>query len=905
MNGQLLTTKFEAPQGRPGLVARPRLYDRLDAGLERRLTLLSGPAGFGKTALLSAWRTRHASEGRPIGWFSLDESDNDAARFWAYAIAALQRVRPGVGEHALALLNLPQTPIESVLSSLINDIAQVPHDLVLVLDDYHLVEAEPIHRAFGFLLGHMPPQMHLVVSGRADPPLPLARLRAVDQMTELRTADLRFTLEEATAFFNDIMGLSLSEDEARTLEVRTEGWAVGLQLAALSMREQEDVGEFISAFAGSNRHVLDYLTEEVLGRQSEPLEAFLLRTSILERLNGELCDAVVGGDGAQEALETLERTNFFVVALDEERYWYRYHRLFSDALRHQLRRMQPDRIPELHRRAAGWYEDHGFVEDALGHALAAGDALWAARLVEQNTASVVMRSEGATLMRWLKALPEELVHTRPRLSVAHAIASLFGGRLDDVEPLLRDAERALGCRPPRASSIEPEESEAIGWLADVPDCVAIIRGDLARMRGEAPLAITLSRQALAHLPEDSPYLRSKAMWNLGISSWMSGDLTAAEEAFVELTAKDRATGNAYLPLLATYGLGRIRVVRGRLLHAEEAYRWALRPGIGRGEPRLPVAGWAYLGLGELSREWNNLDAATSYLEEGLDLGRWVGAAGPLAITYAALARVKQAQGNASGALDAIEMARQSAPDTQAYHPLNPLSAYLARAQLAQGDVEAALRWARKRGLDADDEFSYVREVEHLVLARVFMAQNKLDEALRLLGRLLSAAHAGGRTGSTIEILTLQALILQAKSDTARAVSVLGRALSLAEPGGYVRMFVDEGAPVAALLRRLPSNDVSPQYVGRLLETLRRSDENRYLSAEATVSRNTQPLPEPLSERELEVLRLVASGRSNREIARELYVSLSTVKSHINNTYRKLGANSRTRAVARARDLDLV
>ena len=451
-----------------------------------------------------------------------------------------------------------------------------------------------------------------------------------------------------------------------------------------------------------------------------------------------------------------------------------------------------------------------------------------------------------------------------------------------------------------------EEREAMGWLADVPGCVAIIRGDLARMRGEAPRAIALSRQALAHLPEDSPYLHSKAVWNLGISSWMSGDLRAAEEAFAELTDKARSTGgDAYLPLLATYGLGRIRVVRGRLLDAEEAYRWALRAGIGRGEPRLPVAGWACLGLGELFREWNDLDAATSYLEEGLDLGRWVGAAGPLAITYAALALVKQAQGEASGALDAIEMARQSAPDTQAYHPLNPLSAYLARAQLAQGDVDAALRWARRRRLGADNELGYVREVEHLVLARLFVAQGKLEEALRLLGRLLSAAHAGGRVGSTIEILTLQALILQAEGDRTRAASVLGRALSLAEPEGYVRMFVDEGAPMASLLRRLPSDEVSPRYVGRLLAVLRQSGGDARLPLDATIPKIGQALAEPLSERELEVLRLVASGGSNREIARELYVSLATVKTHINNLYRKLGANNRTRAVARARDLNLV
>jgi LuxR family maltose regulon positive regulatory protein len=872
--------------------------------MESRLTVVSAPAGFGKTALLSAWRAASVDEERSIGWLSLDESDDDATRFWTHVIAAVQRARPGVGEHALTLLDTPRMPIESILSSLINDVAEVPQDLILVLDDYHLVQAEPIHRAVGFLLEHVPPQMHLVVSCRTDPPLPLARLRARGQLIEVRAVDLRFTFDEAVAFLNGVMGLSLSERDVSTLEARTEGWAAGLQLAALSLREREDVGAFISTFAGSNRHVLDYLTDEVLERQPDGVQRFLLTTSVLDRMSGGLCDALVGGDGGQKTLESLERTKFFVVALDEEKYWYRYHRLFSDVLRHRLRKVQPARIPTLHRRAARWYEDHGHVEDAITHALAAGDAEWAARLVEQNTAAVVMRSEGATLLRWLEGLPEGMVRSRPRLLVAYAIAALFGGRLDDVEPLLRDAERALGGSV-ETSKANPEELEAMGWLADVPSCVATVRGDLARMRGDASRATELSRQALARLPEDSPYLRSKAMWNLGISSWMGGDLAAAEEAFVELAARGQGAGNAYLPLLAMYGAGRLRMIRGRLLEAEETFRWALRPGIGKGDSRLPVAGWAYLGLGELWREWNDLDAARSYLEEGLELGKWVGTAGPLAITYTVLARVKQAQGDKRGALDAIDRARQSDPEPQVQDPLNRLSAYLARAQLEQGDTEAALRWARKLRLGADDELSYSREVEHLVLARVFVAQGKLEEALRLLGRLLSAAHAGGRTGSVIEILTLQALILQKEGDTARAASVLGRALSLAEPEVYVRMFVDEGGPMAALLRHLPAHGALSGYADRLLAALRRSGGDDRVPVEPTIPMHVQPLLEPLSKRELEVLRHVASGESNREIARELHVSLGTVKTHINNTYRKLGANSRTRAVAKARALSLL
>jgi ATP/maltotriose-dependent transcriptional regulator MalT len=613
---------------------------------------------------------------------------------------------------------------------------------------------------------------------------------------------------------------------------------------------------------------------------------------------------VVGGAEGQALLEELERSNLFLVPLDDERQWYRYHHLFADVLRHRLSHTQPERVRELHRRAAKWHENHEFVEDAIRHALAAGDTEWAARLVEQNTATVVMRSEGAKLMRWLEALPEQLVRSRPRLSVAYAIAALFGGRLDAVEPLLRDAERSFGGSP-ATSSVSPIDRESVGWLADLPSCVAIIRGDLARMRGDAPRAIELSRQALDHLPEDSTYLRSKAIWNLGISSWMSGDLTAAEQAFVKLTTEDRTNGNAYLPLLAAYGVGRLLVVQGRLPEAEEAYRWALRPEIGKTKPQLPVAGWAYLGMGELLREWNDLDAATRYLMEGLELGKWVGAAGPLAITYTALARVKQAQGDASGALDAIDRARQSSPGSQVHDPLNPLAAHLARVQLAQGDVAAAARWARERRLGVDDELNYMREIEHLVLARVLIAQGKPGEALRLLGRLLSAAHAAGRMGSVIEILVLQALLLQAEGNTTRAVRILGDALSLAEPEGYVRIFVDEGAPIAALLRRVSSAGISPKYAGTLLAALRQHAEDPQRLAEADIPKEVQLLSEPLSERELEVLRLIASGLSNREIAQELFVTPGTAKRHVHNIYRKLEVRSRTQAVARARDLNLM
>ena len=901
----LLTTKLYVPRAHPNLVPRPRLGKLLTEGMSRKLTLISAPAGFGKTTLLSEWWMMHLGNEYPVAWISLEEADNDPMRFLSYLIAALQSIETDIGEVALLSLRSPRpSPVGAVLTSLINEIATTPSDFVLVFDDYHVIKSQVIHDAVTFLLEHLPPQMHLVIASRTEPPLPLSRLRAGGQIIELRAADLRFTSEEAAAFLTDAMGMNLSAEDIAALDARTEGWIAGLQLAALSMQRREDIAGLITALTGDDRYVTDYLVEEVLHRQPERTRTFLLRTSILERLSGSLCDATTGHDDGQQMLESLEQANLFLIPLDNRRRWYRYHHLFADMLRHRLRRTEPERMLELHRRAAEWHENHGFVEDAIRHALAAGDTEWAARLVEQNTATVVMRSEGAKLMRWLEALPEELVRSRPRLSVAYAIAALFGGRLDAVEPLLRDAERSLGGLP-EISSVSPIDRESVGRLADVPTCIAIIRGDLARMRGDVPHAIELSRQALAHLPEDSTYLRSKAIWNLGISSWMSGDLAAAEQAFVRLTTEERTTSNAYLRLLAAYGVGRLQVVQGRLLEAEQAYRWALRPEIGKGKSQLPVAGWAYLGMGELLREWNNLDDATRYLMEALELGKWVGAAGPLAITYAALARVKQALGDASGARDAIERARQGALDFQVLDPLNPLAARLARAQLAQGDVAAAVRWARERRLGVDDELNYMRETEHLVLARVLIAQDKPSEALRLLGRLLSAAHAAGRMGSVTEILVLQALLLQAEGDTTRAVRILEDALSLAEPEGYVRIFVDEGPPIAALLRRVSTAGVSPKYAGTLLATLRHDAEDPRLSSEANIPKYVHLLSEPLSDRELEVLRLIASGLSNRQIAQELFITPGTAKRHVHNIYRKLEVSSRTQAIARARDLNLI
>ncbi len=895
----LLTTKLYVPRAHPNLVPRPRLSKRLEEGMRNKLTLVSAPAGFGKTTLLSEWQRMHSSYEYPIAWVALDEDDNNPTRFLSYFVAALQTVIEDVGYAALASLRSPQPPpIESLLTALINEIAAIPEDFALVLDDYHLMEAEPVHDAVTFLLDHLPSRMHLVIASRTDPPLPLSRLRARGQMTEIRADDLRFTSEEAAAFLEDMMGLNLSAEDVGALEKRTEGWITALQLAALSMQGRDDVSGFIEAFTGSNRYVLDYLAEEVLQKQPEQVQAFLLQTSILDRLSGALCDAVTGKDDGQAMLERFERANLFIVPLDQERHWYRYHHLFAEFLRGRLWRIQPQRVPELHRRAAEWYEEHGSISEAVRHALVAEDFERAARLVEQTRGAMITRDELNTLLGWLEALPDKLVRSRPPLCLAYAWVLVLTGQVDAVEARLRDAEFALD-----TISAEPEER------ARVLGEVAAARAEIARMRGELPRAIELSHQALEILPEDTLLLRSVVALNLGSAYWISGDTRAASQASSEAAILSQAAGNTYVTLVALRGLALVKAAQGRLREAAELYRRALRLGLEQGYEMLPVMGYVHMGLGELLREWNDLEAALYHLTEGIELCKQGGLVVPLPDGYISLSLVKQARGDKVGALATAQEGEELVRRHNITLPIAKLAAHRARLSLAHGDVEAIASWACESDLGIDEESTFQDEFERTTLARVLIAEDRPEEALRLLERLLEAARAEGRTGSEIECFTLQALALRAAHDTAGAVNALARALSLAELEGYVRIFVDEGAPMAALLQQVLETqkeerlaatlpDISREYVGTLL---------------AAIKEETAPLPraaagspvDPLSERELEVLRLIASGASNRDIARKLFVSLSTVKTHINNIYRKLEVRTRTQAVARARESKLL
>ncbi len=908
----LVTTKLRAPRTRPKLVVRPRLLEALARNEVCPLTLLSAPAGFGKTTLLAEWLGDHDEEGqkKSVAWVSLEESDSDPARFLTYLVGALQQVEEGIGEGVLASLRSPgMPPIEALMGVLVNELAAIPGRTTLVLDDYHLIDTESVHEATSFLIEHLPGNVHLVISGRADPPLPLARLRARNQMTEIRAADLRFTSEEATAFLGDVMGLTLSASDVAALEEVTEGWVAALQLAALSMRDREDVSGFVESFSGSNRHVLDFLAEEVLERQTEGVREFLLHTSVLERMNAPLCGALTGRSDGQGMLERLERENLFVVALDDERGWYRYHHLFADFLRARLRRESPERFSESHLRAASWYEREGWASEAVEHALVAGDAERAARLVEHNAVALFARGEGTIVDRWLSALPADLIRSRPRLCLARAIWALIGGRVDEVEPLLADAERALATAD---QPHEPPVEEAPGELANVPGTVAQLRAGLARQRGDAERTIRFAKRALAHAGEGEWYLRYLARWNLAVATLMQGRVGEAEEALADLVRDPWARGhNRYFAARACYSLSQAQRGQGRLGAALGTCQEALQLAAEADRPLPAAACLAHVGLAEILREQNKLDAALEHATEGVALCRQLGYAQQLVTSLTVLAWVRQARGDRTGALEAIGEAERALPGPEVVVDRSfPVAVQTARLLLAQGEVSAAARWAAERGLGVEDEVSYLREREHLVLARVLLAgeAGKPEQARMLLERLLAAAEAAGRTGSVIEILALQALALWAANRKERAVNTLTQALALAEPEGYVRTFADEGAPMGDLLsevldaqrrRRRPdtaSPAVPARYLAKLLAALARED---------AVPAADQRLPEPLSERELEVLALIAASMSNKEIAGKLFVSVGTVKTHINNLYRKLGASSRIQAVARAREMGLI
>jgi LuxR family transcriptional regulator, maltose regulon positive regulatory protein len=905
----LLATKLHVPGPRPGFVPRPRLAARLEEGLARGLVLVCAPAGSGKTVLLADWAHRG---GRPVAWLALDAGDNDPARFWRHVVAALDRVRPGLAGRVGPLLGPPSPrSFEGLVTAVINELAvdPGPDEVLLVLDDYHLVRSAQVDASVAVLLENLPPGLHVVVSSRSDPPLPLARLRARGQLAELRAADLRFTPEEGAALLGETAGPGLPAAAAKALVARTEGWAAGLQLAGLSVRGHADAAGFAAAFSGSHRFVLDYLTDEVLDGQTDQVRTFLLETSVLERLSGELCDAVTGRAGSQGMLQEIERAGLFLVPLDEVRGWWRYHHLFADLLRARLQAEQPGRVRALHRAAAAWSEEHDLADDAVRHALAAGEMEWAARLVERHGETLLGRSEGVTLRRWLSALPAQSVRDRPRLCLAQAFGAAQGFQVEELEALLDDAERAFAVsddEPVKASA-----ERAVSVLANVPAAIAFLRALLARLRGEAALAADYNQQALAQLGREDWLMRTFVRWNLAVADWMGGRLGPAERGLAEVLAERRAAGQGFLATRVWYDLGQVQRAQGHLDAALATYRQALdTAGDGSGQP--PHLGMAHVGLAQVLYEQGKLDAALDHATRGVTLCRQLAFTAPLAAGLAVVARIRQAHGDAAAALEAMGEAGQVELSPQVIALLNPVPSQRAWLLLAQGDVSAAARWAKAADLGPDDEPDYPREPAHLVLARVLLAEDRPRQALALLERLLHAAVSQDRIGSVIDIQALRAIALAASNDEPAAVAALAEALTLACPDGYVRVFADEGAPMRALLGRLiatqraeqsPARRVPPGCLARIVQAF---DAEPAVPGSGQRAAPTVPgLVEQLTSRELEVLGMLAAGTPNRVIAEELFVTLFTVKKHVSHILDKLGAANRTEAVARARELGLI
>ncbi len=907
MSTPILATKLYVPPPRPNVVLRPRLIERLNAGLHRKLTLISAPAGFGKTTLVSAWATGCA---RPTAWLSLDQGDNDPTRFLTYLVAALQTIAPPMGTGVVGALQSTQPPpAESILTALLNDIATVPNDFVLVLDDYHVIDARPVDSALTFLLEHLPPQAHLVMTTREDPQLPLARLRGRGHLTELRAADLRFTAAEAAEFLKEVMGLDLAAADIAALEDRTEGWIAGLQLAALSLQGQQDVSGFIRAFAGDHRYIVDYLVDEVLQRQPERVRGFLLQTAILDRLHGPLCDAVTGQEGGAARLEALERGNFFVVPLDDRRHWYRYHHLFADVLSTYLMAEQPALVATLHRRASVWYEQHGSAADAIRHALAAADFERVADLVELAVPAMRRSRQEVTVLGWLKALPDELIHVRPVLSAVYAGALLASGELEGVEARLRDAERWLDTTADMRARPHPEGSRPAAAMVVVddeafrrlPGSIAVWRAGQALALGDVPETVKYARRALDLVPLDDHLGRGGAVALLGLASWASGDLEAAHRAYADGMALVQRAGHISDAISGAIARADIRIAQGRLHEAMRTYEHALQLATAQGDPVLRGTADLYVGMSELERERNDLHAATQDLLRSKELGERTGLPQNRCRWCVAMARTLEAQGDLDGALELLDEAERLYVSD--FSPnVRPVAALKARVWVAQGRLGEALGWARERGLSVEDDLSYLREFEHITLARVLLVRSQSDraggsmlEALGLLERLLQAAEAGERTGSVIEILVLQALAHQTQGDIPAALAPLEHALTLAEPEGYVRLFVDEDRPMAVLLEAATKQGIAPKYVRHLLTASGKAEDRAPVK---------QVVIELLSERELEVLRLLGTDLSGPDIARELMVSLNTLRTHTKNIYDKLGVNNRRAAVRQAEDLDL-
>jgi LuxR family transcriptional regulator, maltose regulon positive regulatory protein len=892
LTSPLLETKLNVPGLRRRLVERPRLLERLDQTSGAKLTLVSAPPGFGKSTLIASWLAKGAeSRKHRVAWVSLEHADDEQAVFWTYVIEALRKALPGIGEGPLPLLDPSQPRVRTALAQLINELGSASGDVLLVLDDYHAIERPEIHEDVGFLLDHLPSSLHLVISTRADPPLALSRLRARGELAEIRAADLRFTAEEAAAYFRQVAGLDLGAGALEALEGRTEGWIAALQLAGLSMQGRDDVAEFIAGFAGDDRYIVDYLVEEVLQRQTDATRSFLLQTAVLARMTGSLCDAVTGQEHGRATLERLDRANLFLVRLDDRREWYRYHHLFADVLHARLLDERPQEVAALHRRAGEWHERNGDRSEAIRHAIAGKDFERAADLVELAMPETQRHRQDALRRTWLDALPAEVVRKRPVLSNLFAGTLLTHGATDGVGAHLDNAEAGLN-----GELGETRHADEAAFR-NLRGSIAIHRAGLARLTGDVAGTIQHASAALDLIDARDDLGRGSASALLALARWESGELQAADHGYVEAMAHLQRAGYLADVVACSITLAEIRRTLGRLSDALAVYQRGLRMATESGASILRGAADMHVGIADVLRERNDLDGAREHLARAAELGDENGLPQNPYRSRLATARLRQATGDLRGA---IEMAEEASRNyfTDFSPSVRPPSAVKARMLIVAGELDEAARWARGEGLSVDDEVTYVREFEHATLARLLVAQGAAARALPLLARMLAAAAAGDRRGSEIDLLVAQAQALGETGDERNAMASLGRALELGHQEGHVRVFLDEGRPVLELLRRVPRGGAIADAAAALLAAAESRAADRPVAA-------TQGLVEPLSQRELDVLRLLAGDLDGPAIAAELFVSLNTVRTHTKNIYAKLGVNSRRAAVRRGADLGLL
>jgi LuxR family maltose regulon positive regulatory protein len=895
MPASILITKLFTPPLKADLVERPDLIQRLSDGLDRKAALISAPAGFGKSTLVSAWlKELNQMPETEAAWLSLDADDNDPTRFLTYLLAALGRTKQlgeefegGIG----SMLQSPQPPpAQSVLIPILNQLAEAESKIILVLDDFHLIDSQKVHDIVGFLLDHLPPQVHLVIATRQDPQLPLGRLRAQDQLTELRAADLRFSNEEAGDFLNRLMGLDLSPEEIAELDTRTEGWIAGLQLAAISMQGSDDIQGFIHSFQGSHRLVLDFLIEEVLGQQPEKIQNFLLHTSILNRLTGPLCDALTDQENSQETLARLDRANLFIIPLDEERHWYRYHHLFTELLRQRLHHSTPEVIPGLHIRASKWYSQHGLVHEAIKHSLRAKDYNRANDLIKELAIDIIQQGDHTSVVEWINEMPDEFVKERPYLCVLHAWTLQLTGQLETAETLLIEAENALDNLRTGGGG---EEETILGLIN-------FRRAYASFMRGEHGKTVSLGNQALDQLPESAALLRVQTVLFLGIAYRYQGQLQEAIASY-----------DAILPNIHNYDVNSIVILyylhqgdlfseMAQLHRAKEIYDHALEL-IERqtGRSDMPYAGYVYVGIGRIFHQWNQLDDAYRLIVKGVALCRDWNVADILGLSLIELAHIHQSLRSYEKAIESLDEAANVLEGLSSWGG-KIAAAHQAKFDLARGDISAAESWAEANDIAPDSEIEIYRDLEYKILAHVLFAQKRYEEARSLAERITRKAQEIGKRHLELEGLILLALVFSALGNQDQAFAHLESAFSISEPQGYIRIFVDQGPPMAQLLYEALKQDISPTYVQKLLVAFPVEEPDT-----EGIHQDQSGLVEPLSEREIEVLELMAAGLTYQDIAEQLFISPHTVKTHSRNIYAKLDVGNRTLAVGKARTLGIL